>query len=1032
MPFTPIFACLRGTLVIHFKVQGLFSRLLTVSLTGFIASIFALGDSEAQTSSIRCYTHEHHQARMQQGQHWELEQIFEQWMSNRIAENSSNIRPEVVYNIPVVFHVIYENASDPWNISTAQIQSQVDVLNEDFKRLNADTMNAPANFRAVAASSDINFCLAQRDPQGNPTTGIVRWQYPQSASWSTSSIDGTIKPATIWDPTRYFNIWVVNISGGILGYAQFPLSSGLAGMPSSGPANTDGVVLAYNSVGRPPANPFTGAYNKGRTATHEVGHWLGLRHIWGDGTSCSATDYCADTPPSDAANYGCPTTHSSCTGPDMVQNYMDYSDDNCLNLFTYNQVQRMWTVLANSPRRVSLLTANSCQSVVVTPGPLTAAFVASDTLANFGGVLDTIQLTDQSVGVPSTRLWTITPSSGWAFVSGSSATSANPRLYFNTVGQYSVKLKVTNAFGSDSLTRNNYIRARASACVSGATDSADTRIASFAFAGITNTYPTGTGNCATYTDRTGSPPFQVTLGQTYSATITKGTCGANYAAYAKVFIDFNRNYTFESNELVMGGSLANTANATLTLNSIPIGTPAATAGSSLMRVVLQEGGSATLTQACGTYQWGETQDYMVQINGVVTVQPVSGVVTYSNSANTPIASINVRLLTVPGGIQDAQTTTAANGSYSMNAYTNGVRSFSLNTSRTIGGINATDALQANLHFSNTQPLSGLRLRAADVNASNSVNASDALVIARYYSNLISTFPAGNWVFDTATITTTGAAITRNLKAICFGDVNGSFIPAAARQGFGSFNLLENSINPSDFSEYDHTGYFEDQNAVTVLRASGPARVGALSLDLAWPDFLGQPTVVSHLGDQEVVYARTGGRLRLAWNDVKGAEIHDGQVVLEIHHSCGQLPTSWSWDVGAGSEWANPLAQILPELGLRIPVPHKTFNSSEIYFYPNPTEGKVQVALPANLVSQVSSILKVCNSLHWVVRDLSGKVQGTYPFDAAWNIGDSPRKSVASQTTTVLDLGQIKAGIYMVELNGPTGESFTKPCRLVRR
>ncbi|NBV05550.1 MAG: hypothetical protein EBS08_07810, partial [Cytophagia bacterium] len=252
-----------------------------------------------------------------------------------------------------------------------------------------------------------------------------------------------------------------------------------------------------------------------------------------------------------------------------------------------------------------------------------------------------------------------------------------------------VKLKVTNAFGSDSLTRNNFIRAKASACISGATDSVDTRIASFAFAGTTINFPTGTGNCATYTDRTGTPPFQVTLGQTYAATIVKGTCGGNYAAYAKVFIDFNRNYQFEGSELVMEGSLASTANASLTLSNISIAAPNASAGLSLLRVVVQEGGSSTLTQACGTYQWGETQDYMVQVNGGATLQPVSGVVTYNNSANSPLSSVNVRLLTVPGGVQDAQTTTVSNGTYSINAYTNGVRSFSLNTARVTGGINAT-------------------------------------------------------------------------------------------------------------------------------------------------------------------------------------------------------------------------------------------------------------------------------------------------------------------------------------------------------
>jgi len=1032
MSFNQIFSATWKLSSVFRSIQGLQPGYNHITFISLFSLALWFQDSAAQNSTVRCYTHEHHQARIQQGLHGENEPEFEQWMSARLAENAGAMRPEVDYNIPVVFHVIYQNPSDAWNISAAQIQSQLVILNEDFKRLNADTNNAPANFRAVAAGSNINFCLAQRDPQGNSSTGIVRWQFSQSASWSTTSIDATIKPATIWDPTRYFNIWVVNMSGGVLGYAQFPVSSGLAGMPTSGSANTDGVVLLYNSVGRPPANPFTGVYNKGRTATHEVGHWLGLRHIWGDGSSCSATDYCADTPPSDAANYGCATTHSSCSGPDMVQNYMDYSDDNCMNLFTYNQVQRMWTVLANSPRRVSLLTANSCQSVVVTPGPLTAAFSVSDTLADFGGVLDTIQLTDQSVGVPTTRAWTISPSTGWAFAPGSTASSANPRLYFSVAGQYTVKLKVTNSFGSDSLTRTNYIRARASACASGATDPADTRVASFTFAGTTNTYPTGTGNCATYTDRTGSPPFQVTLGQTYSASLVRGTCGGNYAAYAKVFIDFNRNYQFEGNEMVMSGSLANTANATLTASNIAITSPLASAGLCLLRVVLQEAGSATLTQACGTYQWGETQDYMVQINGGVTLQPVSGLVTYNNTANTPLSAVNVRLLTVPGGVQDAQATTIANGTYSISTYTNGVRSFSLNTSRTTGGVNATDALQANLHFANTQPLTGLRFKAADVNASNSVNASDALLINRRSTNLISTFPAGNWIFDTATITTTGAAITRNLKAQCYGDVNGSFIPGAARQGYGDFELIEDRNDPIVDAGGYRLGYFDGQSQVTVLRSSGQAMVGALTLDIAWPDYLGEPAVISHLGDQEMVYARIGGRLRLAWNDVKGVDLIHNQPVAEIHHRCGILPESWSWDVAAGSEWADPLAQPLTDLGLRIPAPRRVTNAFDAVFYPNPTDGKVQVLLSANLKASLGAITNQSGSLFWLVRDLSGRVHGIFPFETGQNSGNMQSSPWESQVSSVLDLEPLRSGVYTIELSGSSGGVLAKPYRLVRR
>jgi len=973
-------------------------------------------------AQIRCYTHEHHQIRQQQGLHTETEGVFEQWMSTRLGQGSLN--PEVDYNIPVVFHVIYQNTSDAWNISAAQIQSQVDILNEDFKRLNADTLNAPANFRAVAASSNISFCLAQRDPQGNSSTGIVRWQFAQNASWSTSSIDATIKPATIWDPTRYFNIWVVNISGGVLGYAQFPVSSGLAGMPTSGSANTDGVVLLYNSVGRPPANPFSGAYNKGRTATHEVGHWLGLRHIWGDGSSCTATDYCADTPPSDAANYGCPTTHSSCSGPDMVQNYMDYSDDNCMNLFTYNQVQRMWTVLANSPRRVSLLTANSCQPVILTPGPLTTAFTASDTLADFGGAVDTVQLTDQSVGVPSTRLWTITPSTGWAFAPGSTAASANPRIYFSAAGQYSVQLKVTNSFGSDSLTRSNYLRARASACASGATDPADTRVASFAFAGTTYTSPTGSGNCATYTDRTNLPPFQVTPGQTYSATLIKGTCGGNYASYAKVFIDFNQNYQFEAGEQVMAGSMTNAANATLTAANIAVPSGAAS-GLCLLRVVLREAGSATTTQACSTYQWGETQDYLVQVNGT-TAQPLTGTVTYQNAGSTPLSAVTVRLLDFPSQTQLSSTGTAANGAYSFSSYTNGSRLLKLSTARGWGGVNATDALLVNRHFANIANLSGLRLRAADVNLSNSVNSSDALLINRRYSNVTGSFQAGDWVFDSALVTLNGSALTRNLTGLCYGDVNGSFVPGVARLGFGNFKLEASAegLDLAGNSVPNETFRYSPQSpSVTVLRVSEDATVGALSLDIHWPEELGVPKVVSRLGVQEPVFAWTNHRLRIAWCDVEGLQLRSNQAVLEIHHRTGDLPAVWDWDAAPGSEWASSEGLPLNNLGLRLPRPRAWREAAGLKpeVFPNPTDGKLMVRWNSRDIA--GQVLPVNGTIIWELRDASGRLVGEQS-----GVLDSATEIQVSE----LDLGRLNAGIFGLTCRSSDGQAITPSVRVVVR
>lgn len=309
---------------------------------------------------IRCYTVEMEAQRkaLQPGSSTDAE--FEAWMANEIAQqrlNPSSQRAMASRVIPTVVHVIYSNAGE--NISAAQVQSQIDVLNEDFQRLNADAVNTPAAFLPAAVDSDIEFCLAQIDPTGNPTTGINRVSMAGSP-FTTGQIDANIKPATQWDPNNYFNIWVVNITGGVLGYAQFPEAAGLAGIGTgNGAANTDGVVLLTSSVGRPPFNTSAGPYNLGRTATHEVGHWLGLRHIWGDG-GCGVDDFCADTPASDASNFGCNPAHVSCGSTDMVQNYMDYTDDACMNLFTADQKTRMDVVMSSSPRRASLLASNVC------------------------------------------------------------------------------------------------------------------------------------------------------------------------------------------------------------------------------------------------------------------------------------------------------------------------------------------------------------------------------------------------------------------------------------------------------------------------------------------------------------------------------------------------------------------------------------------------------------------------------------------------------------------------------------------------
>lgn len=271
------------------------------------------------------------------------EQAIQQWIANQ-PENSAS-----VVTIPVVVHVVYNSAAE--NISDAQIYSQIDILNNDFRRMNADTVNTPAGFLPVAADCGIEFCMAATDPNGNATTGITRFQTSQT-SFSTN--DGVKSASTggvdAWNTSEYLNIWVCDLSGGLLGYAQFP----------GGSASTDGVVCDYEYFGD--TGTATAPYNLGRTATHEVGHYLNLRHIWGD-SNCG-DDFCSDTPEHSGSNYGCPSypSTSSCSGNgaygDMFMNYMDYTDDACMNIFTLDQKARMLATLNTT--RSGLINSTAC------------------------------------------------------------------------------------------------------------------------------------------------------------------------------------------------------------------------------------------------------------------------------------------------------------------------------------------------------------------------------------------------------------------------------------------------------------------------------------------------------------------------------------------------------------------------------------------------------------------------------------------------------------------------------------------------
>ncbi|RKS53330.1 pregnancy-associated plasma protein-A [Gillisia mitskevichiae] len=232
-----------------------------------------------------------------------------------------------VISIPVVVTVVYSNSQE--NISQAQIDSQIAVMNADFRKNNSDASNTPSEFASLVADTEVQFTLA----------GVRRFS-SSTTQWGTNdAVKGQYPPVS---PATTLNIWVCNIGGGILGYAQFP----------GGPAATDGVVVGPNYFGN--TGYVSAPFNKGRTVTHEVGHYLNLRHIWGDGR-CNQDDYVADTPSSDGPNYGCPSyPTTNCRSTDMTMNYMDYTNDSCMYMFSEGQKSRLRTVFASSGPRAAM------------------------------------------------------------------------------------------------------------------------------------------------------------------------------------------------------------------------------------------------------------------------------------------------------------------------------------------------------------------------------------------------------------------------------------------------------------------------------------------------------------------------------------------------------------------------------------------------------------------------------------------------------------------------------------------------------
>jgi len=391
---------------------------------------------------------------------------WDNWFNQKVEEYKQNkaagkVRAATL-TIPVVVHIIHggQAVGTHPNISQIQVGTQITVLNDDFAGtgLNVGNLAATAFSAIGAANCDIVFCLAEKDPNGVSLAqpGIDRVNYT-SMGWSPPTsfgspstfqtyMNGTVKPATIWDPARYLNIWVSDVSSGagLLGYATFPAGSGLTGIPgSTGSASTDGIWVWSRSFG---TTGVFSPYHKGRTATHEIGHWLGLRHINGD-QNCG-TDYCNDTPPQAGLNFGCPNYPKiSCSnGPngEMFMNFMDYCDDLCLYMFTPDQNARIQTAMANAPYRkfLNASSATLCNVPAVAP-------IATFTIESTNCRDSLVKPTNFSTGSPlPSYVWSATPSLGVNFAP--SASVANPSITFMYPGFYTVALTATNGAGNSS------------------------------------------------------------------------------------------------------------------------------------------------------------------------------------------------------------------------------------------------------------------------------------------------------------------------------------------------------------------------------------------------------------------------------------------------------------------------------------------------------------------------------------------------------------------------------------------------------
>ncbi|MBP6531987.1 MAG: fibronectin type III domain-containing protein [Bacteroidia bacterium] len=485
-------------------------------------------------------------ARMQQ-----IESATNAYLAVHKNQNTTN----TVITIPVVFHIVYNNTAQ--NISDAKCIAQLNQLNLDFARLNSDASNTPSVWQGISANTNIQFCLAQRTPTGAATTGIER----RSTTVTSFSTNDNVKRTAnggmdAWPASSYLNIWSANISGGVLGYAQFP----------GGPASTDGVVLRYTTIGSMTSPGSEPSYNLGRTATHEVGHWLNLFHIWGDdGTACSGSDQCSDTPNQAGENYGAPafprTDACATASPGvMFMNYMDYTDDNAMNMFTVGQSARINALFGTGGSRVGLLTSLGCQAPSTTCG--TPSGNATSSITTTGATLS------------------------WTAVSG--ATSYNVQYKLASAATYTSVSTASTSYALTGLASGTAYNWMVNAvCASGT--SSNSTVSNFTTTAVaTCGTPTGnatssittTGATLSWTAVSGATSYNVQYKLASAATYTSVSTAST--SYALTGLASGTAYNWRVNAVCASGTSANSTVLNFTTTAaVSCGTPTGLTSSSI-------------------------------------------------------------------------------------------------------------------------------------------------------------------------------------------------------------------------------------------------------------------------------------------------------------------------------------------------------------------------------------------------------------------------------------------------------------------